>query len=239
MDRATCRGYVSLKCEDPQQNRFSIASYNNAIDLAQQQFCIDARAIVKETTLTTTSVVTGPSTVSLPTDFLVAVIVRFQGLKLAPITRLELSFQNGQDWTTLPAGIPQGYDIDSQNQNIELIPGVDAGDAGNNLILDYIAMPPALSADTGNGGNLMNGLTILQYYTPAIINWAAREMLTYVPQTPEIMQKRAEFLKEYERYKSQCIETYANMADEPIRMGGGQHWQDNVIRPRSDPFSEF
>ncbi len=176
MDRATCRNYVALKVEDPQQTKFTAATYNNAIELAQEQFCIDAKVIVKETTLTS---VANTTNIALPVDFLVAILVRHQGIKLAPATRYELSFQSGTDWTTLPPGTPNVYYIDQQADALALVPQPDSGHAVANVLLDYVAIPAALTADTGAGGNLLLGDTILAYYTPAIINWAASEVLTY------------------------------------------------------------
>ena len=220
MDRSTAKSYTSLKSEDPDRTRFTDAQYNNALDLSQAQFAIDARAIIKETTLTLTA---GTGYVALPTDFLVCSLVRHKGLKLKPTTRYELSFQSGEDWEALANGTPTAYFIDEENERIYVVPAPDSGNAGAVLEMLYIAVPAAMSADTDT---LLSSKTILQYYAPAIVAWAARELLSYVPLTQDVLVKRADLLAEYQRYVNQAISTYKNMADEPLRMTGGRNWQD-------------
>ena len=231
MDRITAKGYVSLKIDDPDRTRFSDATYNNALDLSQQQFAIDARSIIKETTLTA---VTAQQEYALPSDFLVSVLVRHKGLQLTPTTKLGLSFQSGQDWTALANGTPVMAYIDEQDNKLGVVPAPDAGAAGANIVLNYVAIPSTLTSDTQV---LLNADTILQYYAPAVVAWAAREMLTYVPQTPEILVKRTELMKDYERYKNQAISTYNNMIDESFRMKGGQHWQTQNTKSKSNAFT--
>lgn len=227
MDRTTARGLVSLKVEDPQQTQFSAAQYNSAIDIAQGQFAIDAKAIVKETTLTAAAGTgVGTTSIVLPTDFLVCILVRHKGLKLAPSTPYDLSFQSGQDFTQLPNGIPTMYYIDRQNDALILVPGTDTGNAGAVVTLDYVAVPTALTTDAST---LLNGDTILSYYAMAVVNWAAAEVLTYLPMDQPKLAKRSLLLQDYQRYTDQAIMVYNNMSDQPLQMRGGRHWQDQKI----------
>lgn len=234
MDRTTARSLVASKVEDPDQTRFSSTQYNNAIDMANQQICIDGRALIESTAVT---LVAGQSTYSLPSDFLVMIMVRCAGLKLAPTTKYELSFQSGQDWTQLPNGTPTMTYMDEQNGKFGLVPAPDstAVAATNACTLDYIGIPAALSSDSSA---LLGNVTILQYYAHAVVAWAAAEVLTYAPITPEISIKRDLLLKDYERYKNQLITTYLNMVNEPLRMSGGQNWQDQHIVQSSNAFSD-
>lgn len=220
MDRQTARNYVALKVEDPQQTKFSATTYNNAIELAQEQFCIDAKAILQESTLTA---VADQSYIALPTDFLVCVLVRHRGLKLGPTNRYALSFQSGTDWTTLPSGTPSSFYIDEQNSRLVMVPAPTSAEAGAVVTINYVAIPTALSADSST---LLAGNTILSYYAPAVVNWAASEVLTYAPLDQSKIIKRSLCLKDYERYVDQCIMVYKNMADEPLQMRGGRTWQD-------------
>lgn len=225
--RATARGLVALKVEDPQQTVFTAAQYNTALDIAQGQFAIDAKAIVKEVILTAPAGTgTGTVAISLPTDFLVTVLVRHMGIKLAPTTPYDLSFQSGQDYNTLPNGIPTMYLIDRQNDDLVLIPGTDAGNAGAVVTLDYVSVPAAMTSDASL---LLNGDVILNYYAMAIVNWAAAECLTYLPMDAPKMAKRGALLADYTRYTDQAIMVYNNMSDQPIQMRGGRHWQDQTL----------
>lgn len=227
MDRTTARGLVALKVEDPNQTVFSVAQYNAAIDIAQTQFAMDAKAIVKETTLTApTGTGTGTVSIALPTDFLVCVLVRHKGIKLAPATPYDLAFQSGQDYNTMPNGVPSMYIVDRQNDALLLVPGTDAGNAGAVVLLDYVAVPAALASDASV---LLGGDTILNYYAMSVVNWAAAECLTYLPMDQPKLAKRAILLKDYERYTDQAIMVYNNMSDQPIQMRGGRHWQDQTL----------
>ncbi len=169
---------------------------------------------------------TGTTSIALPTDFLVCVLVRHQGIKLAPATPYDISFQSGTDYNTLPAGTPTTYIVDRQNDALLLVPGTDAGHAGANVLLDYVAVPVAMTSDADV---LLGGDTILNYYAMAVVNWAASECLTYLPLDQPKMAKRELCMKDYERYVNQAIMVYNNMSDQPIQMRGGRHWQDQTL----------
>lgn len=226
--RATARGLVASKIEDPNQTTLTATQYNTALDLAQTQFAMDAKAIVKSVPLTSTSPASsiGTTSITLPTDFLGCVLVRHLGIKLAPSTPYDLSFQSGQDYNKLPVGVPTMYYIDRQNDALVLVPGCDAGNAGANETLDYISVPAQMTTDATN---LLNGDQILSYYQMAVVNWAAAECLTYLPFDPTKVAKRTVLLKDYERYTDQTIMVYNNMADQPIQMRGGRRWQDQTL----------
>ncbi len=234
MDRTTARSLVASKIEDPDQTKFTATQYNTALDIANQQFCIDGRALIESTSVT---LVAGQAEYTLPTDFLVMIMARANGIKLNPTTKYELSFQAGQDWTTLPNGQPSTIYMDEQNGKFGVVPAPDGTNAALPFTLDYIGIPTAMSADTGSSGTLLNNVTILQYYAMGVVSWAAREMLTYVPQTAEIDAKRRALFEDYQRYFNQLVETYNNMVDEPLRMRGGQVWQDTQLLPQDNAFS--
>lgn len=227
LTRAAARGLVAAKAEDPNQTAITAAQYNTALDLAQTQFAMDAKAIVKSVPLTSVYAgATGPTSIALPNDFLGCVLVRHLGIKLAPTTPYDLAFQSGQDFTQLPAGTPTMYYIDRQNDALVLVPGVDVGDAGANETLDYISVPAVMTSDANS---ILNGDQILSYYNMAVVNWAAAECLTYLPFDPTKVSKREVLLKDYQRYTDQTIMVYNNMADQPIQMRGGKHWQDQTL----------
>jgi hypothetical protein len=237
VDRVTARGLVAAKVEDPEQTRFTATQYNTALDLAQQQFSIDARSIIEAVNVV---LVANQAEYTLPSDFLVMIMCRANGLKLAPTTKYELSFQTEIDWTTLPAGTPTAVYMDEQNGKFGLVPVPDSNNAALPFVLDYIGIPAPMTQDTGGGsaGNLLNNITILQYYAMAVVNWAAYEMLSYVPMTDDVIKKRSAIMADYKTYTSQAITTYNNMTDEPLQMRGGQQWADMVTKVNDTAFSE-
>ena len=230
MDRGTARTFVSLKVEDPSLTKFSATQYNNAIDLAEEQFALDTRCLRKETTLTTSD---GVQEVAVPTDFIVALLVRHDGLKLRPVSRYELSFQHGDDWTA-DTGTPIAFYIDEEDEKIGFYPKPDAANSGANVTLNYVALPVNISSDSTV---LLNAKALLALYHPAVVAWAAHWMLSYLKATPEILLKQSQLIKEYTHFRDQAMETYNNMADEPPQMKGGRHWQDRVLRPKPNAFT--
>lgn len=236
MDRTTARSFVAAKLEDPDQTKFLVSLYNQCLDLAQQQFAIDARSIIEATT---TAMTAGTAEYVLPSDFIVFIMVRHNGIKLAPTTKYELSFQSEVDWTTLPNSTPTAFYMDEQNNKFGLVPAPDGAAAALTLTLDYIGIPVPMTQDTGGdaAGNLLNNNAILQYYAMAIVNWAAYEMLSYVPMTDEVVRKRSALMVDYQRYTNQAITTYNNMTDEPLQMRGGQNWSDQITRQNDNAFS--
>lgn len=236
MDRGTARSLVALKAEDPQQTQFTTEQYNQAIELAEQQFAIDAKAIIREATITVVANQASYGTADgLPSDILMCVLVKHKGLKLRPTDKWSMSFQSATDWTVL-TGTPKAYIFDDENQKLLLINIPQAEDAGANLSLLYIALPAAIANDNTV---LLSARSMLQAYTPAIVNWAAREVLSYKPMTQETIIKQNAFLKEYMLYRDQCIEVYNNMVDQPIQMKGGRNWQDiNALRGKSNAFDD-
>lgn len=230
MDRGTARTFVSLKIEDVNLERFTEAQYNSALDLAEEQFALDTRCLQKETTLTA---VADQAYIDLPTDFMVCVLVRHKGLKLQPVNRWKLSFQNGEDWTD-DVGTPTGYYIDDENERIYFYPIPQTGDAGAYVTLDYIATPTAISDDATV---LLNARALLAIYHPAVVAYAAWQMLSYGPMDQSTLIKRSELMKEYEIYRDRAIDTYNNMADEPIQMKGGRNWQDRAISNDDNAFN--
>lgn len=229
MDRGTCRTYVSLKVEDPNLERFSTTQYNNAIALAEQQFGLDTRVLVKETTLTC---VVAETEIALPTDFLTSVLVRHKGIKLDPTSKADLAFQAGTDWTTI-TGTPRMYYIDEEDEKVGLFPQPLAADAGANVTLNYAAVPAEISSD---GTVLLNAKALLAQYHPAVVAYAAFWMLGYLPTTPEVRTKRGDCLTEYTIYRDRALDTYKNMADAPPRMSGGREWQGQIIKSQGNAF---
>lgn len=230
MDRGTARAFVALKMEDPNLSRFTEAQYNSAIALAEQQFALDTRTLQKETTLT---VVAAESEIALPTDFLVATLVRHKGLMLRPVRKSDLAFQAGVDWTTI-TGTPKSYYIDEEDEKIGLFPKPTSEDAGAYLTLNYAAFPVTISAD---GTSLLNAKAILANYHQAVVSYATFLMLGYQPASQEVLAKRNDCLGEYTMYRDRAIDTYANMADEPIQMKGGRDWNSQIIKSKGNAFN--
>lgn len=233
MDRATARSLVALGAEDKDQTQFTPEQYNTAIELAEQQFAIDGKALIKEETLTIVAGATAEATeIALPTKWLFGVVVLHKGLRLRPVNRFDLSFQNGADWRTV-TGTPVCFYIDEEEEKIGFYPVPQAADAGAFLDVLYAAAPDAISSD---GTALLNAKALLQYYVPAVIAWATWKVLSWKVTTNEIVLKRRECILEYQHYTAQAIEVYKNMGDQPIQMKGGRDWQDRIMRAKPNAF---
>jgi len=224
MDRGTARNLVQLKAEDKDGTQNTPEEYNEAIDLAEEQFAIETRALFDSATLT---VVADQAFVALPTNFLVGILVRHKGLKLRPTNEYDLSFQTGDDWRALK-GTPTAFWINEKEERIELVPRPQTTDAGDNLDLRFAAVPTAL---TGDSSILLDARAFMAYYHPGIVSWAAWGVLGYQTMSPEVGAKRATLIDEGKCYKEKAIEVYKNLANKPPQMKGGRNWTDTAGGP--------
>jgi len=161
---------------------------------------------------------------ALPSDTIDIVSVTANDDLLKRIAKYDLYTQVGNDWAT-ETGSPTHYwiDIDPNNQKLGLYPIPEGGDAGtDNLDIEYIKMPPALTDDSSVP---FDGHTLLYPYHMAIAYWASADLLRVYP-TQEHIVMIQQYMKEYDKAVSDCIETFKHMAEStPMRMRGGRYFK--------------
>jgi len=218
MDRSTARTLVSRRVEDPNLTRWTPAEYNSAIQRANEQFALESKVLKIQTTLTSTANQAFIDISSLTTLFAVR-LVRHKGIKLAPTSEETKAKFSNQDFTD-DKGTPLSFWIDNDRDRLYLYPIPESGDAGENVTLDYFAIPAA-STDSQN---LLNQEAFQQVYTPGIVAYSAWELLGNETPTPAVTQKRADCFSEYQMHVNKAIDFGQNIEQEPIAMTGGRDW---------------
>jgi len=206
MNRGETRTLAANMAEDPNQTRYTATKYNDAIEKAQQQFSMDSKALYKDSSIT---MVAGTAAYSLPTDFMLEKQVVLNGIELSPITRGELQRRKGEDSWADDSGTPKWYIIDPEEarKTITLYPSPDSTDAGTALVLTYYAFPSTLTADASTP---LNASTLMVQFHIGLAAYAAWLLMMYLPQTPEIAQKRNELLAIYTSKVNEAIQTFGN-----------------------------
>ena len=219
MNRGQLRTLTSLKCEDPNLTKFTSTMYNDSLERAQLQFCLDTWALFKDAP--TITVVDGTASYDLPSDFIREKLVTHKGLKLDPISRGTLLFYSkSEDWTTRN-GTPTRFNIDPEEarKKILLYRNPTGADAGANLVLTYYPSPAAMSSDSSTP---FNGSSLMAPFHVAVPAFSAHELLGFLKSTPEGEAKRANFWKEYQDKIADAISSYGNTKSESLRMKGGR-----------------
>jgi len=221
MNRGELRTLTSRLCEDPGQTRFTPAQYNDGIDKAAKQFVMDSKALYKDFAIT---VVAGTAAYSLPTDFQYEKEVTLNGVELKPISRASLQGMKSDRWDD-DEGTPKYFIIDPEEarKTLTLYPKPTSTDSGTAIVLTYYPVPSTMSAD---GDTPLNGSALMVQFHIGLAHWAAWLLMSYLPQTPEISQKRAEFFGNYQAKVTEAIQTFGNTKSEPL----GFHVKDVRVR---------
>lgn len=144
-----------------------------------------------------------------------------KGLDLKRISKFELDRYTQQDWTD-DKGTPRYYyvDLDPNNKKYGLYPIPKDADAGANVAIEYIKIPPSLSADSSVP---LDSHTLLAPYHDALAYKAAANLLEIYP-TQETIVMAEKYEAKYKDYVSHCIETFKGLSiTQPVRMRGGRY----------------
>jgi len=213
MNRGELRTLIGNMVEDPNQTRFTAAKYNDAINHSQRQFAMDSKALYKDQSIT---MVSGTAAYSLGTDFMMEKMVVLNGIELSPISRGELQRRKGrEDWTG-DEGTPEFYIIDPEEsrKTITLYPKPNSIDNGTALVVTYYAFPSDLSSDVSVP---LNSSSLMVQFHIGLAAYGAYLMMMYLPQTPEIAQKRGEMYAIYNAKVNEAIQTFGNTKSEAIQ----------------------
>lgn len=216
--RSTLTTLTSLLIGDPSNKLFTTTQVQAKIQEGQERFVLDTRVLTDNTT---GSIVSGTSEYALPSDVLDIKRLAVNGIELERISKFQLDLENSGDWSTT-AGTPKRFyvDLDPNNQKYRLHPIPQDGDVGtNNIAIEYIKIPPTLSADASVP---LDGHTLLTPYHNAIAYWAAKELLTINPSQENIARYTA-YQKKYDDLVSHCIETFKHLAE-------NERWRFRSIR---------
>lgn len=199
---------MGLLIGDPNNGRFTAEQLQSEIQRWQEQFVLDTKCLID---VAQSSIIADTASYDLPTDILDIVRVAHNGIKLERTSEYDLDVRLNQDWSD-DEGTPKLYyvDLDPNNKKIVLYPIPQTADVGtNNLVMEYIKLPPALSSDSSVP---LDSHTLLAAYHDAIAYGAAASLLNILPdQQSLIMIGRYE--KKYNEAVEKCISTFVGLGE--------------------------
>lgn len=205
---------------DPNDSQWSATQKQDRIQEAQEQFVEDTRAL---TDLQNFSIVAGTNTYALATDTLDIIRVSHNGIMLRRYGKFDLDLLTHGNWAII-TGTPTRYFVDytSTTKNLVVTPIPQAGDAGtNNLVVEYVKVPPVLSSDSSQP---LNAQVLLQPYLMALAYHGAAQLLV-ASTNPQDWEKGKNMMRLYQGKVNECIETFKNLAETmPMRMRGGRYF---------------
>lgn len=214
MNLGEIRTLTASMCEDPAQTKFTAVKYNDAINKGNQQFAQDSKALYKDSAIV---MVAGTAAYDLPTDFSYEKAVTLNGIELKPISRATLEAKKTSDRWDDDRGTPKYFIIDPEEarKTITLYPKPDSTDDGTSIVLTYYPVPATISSDSTSP---LNGSTLMVQFHIGIAAYAAWLLLSFLTQTPEIAQKRADLFNTYKAKIDEAIQTFGNTKSEPLSM---------------------
>jgi hypothetical protein len=207
---------------DPQQTRYPNL-YTQALNLGQQQFALDSKALWKDASF---AIAGGSASVNLPSDFMWEKAVTYSKTNgnsyyaLQPKTRADMIRNRADDWTQI-TGDPLFYIVDPEEarKTLTVSPFPPSGDLGGTLVLTYFPLPADMAA---GGDSPLNAYALLSQFHGSIAAWAAWFLLAAETVTPEIQAKRKDLLSLYNDGVSLATDTFRNTVSAPLRMRGAR-----------------
>ncbi len=219
MTRSELVTRVGLLIGDPNNDRFTATQVQSEVQKWQEQFVLDTKCLID---VSQSSIVSGTASYDLPTDILDVVRVAHDGIKLERTSEYDLDVMLNQDWSD-DTGTPTLYyvDLDPNNKKIILYPIPQSGDVGtNNLVVEYIKLPPALSSDSSVP---LDSHTLLAAYHDAIAYGAAASLLNIQPDQAALVMI-GQYEKKYQKAVSDCIDGFVNLGkSNPINIYRGRN----------------
>lgn len=217
---------VGKLTSDPNHDRYSFADINEELNNSQNKWNIDAKVIKDTVTVTTVSNQRQYSITALGTPIAFPRVTH-KGIDLKKRSKSWMDLYSGSDWT-LDIGTPRAFFIEATDpdlQYITLYPMPQDGDAGTNLVLEYIKIHTPMSADgdvpfmSGTASNIL-----LRPYDWGLGYDVASRLLARDPSDANA-KKQVDFKKIADDVMSQLIQNFKELeAEEPKRMRGGRNW---------------
>lgn len=230
MDLAALRVLIGALTNDPNHDRYTTAHIDVELDNTQDEWNVEARIITDTITMTTVA-----GTRQYPLSGFTGTPIAFprathKGLDLVKVEKSYLDLYSGGDWTQ-QVGTPRKFLVEATDPDVQMFtvfPTPEDGDAGDNLVSEYVKRhtPMASASDTP-----FNALPLLLPYHYGIAYDVACRLLLRDP-TPENNQKvfgadgRSGYRAEANTVKSNVIQVFSALRrQEPMRLRGGRKWR--------------
>lgn len=221
---------------DPNHDRYSSNQVYSELDNTQTAWNIEIKIIKDTVTLT---VVDGTRQYALtdltgtPIDF---PRVTHKGILIEKRSKQWFDLYSGADWT-VDIGTPKSFfieQLDPAVQYLTLHPTPQAGDAGANLVVEYIKAHTSMSSDSdvpflsGSDSNY-----ILRPYDWGLAYDASARLLLRDPSEANA-KKSADYGNVAAGVRASLIQVFKALeAETPKRVRGGRTWNSgNIVKPK-------
>lgn len=232
MTLSDLQALIGSLTNDPNHDRYSLSDINTELDNTQDDWNVKAK-IIKDTI--TITVVDGTRQYALsgltgtPISF---PRVTHKGLDLGKRSKAWLDHASGTDWT-VAIGTPKFFVIegeDPDNQFITLQPIPQSGDAGANLVVEYIKRHTPMSAASDTPFmSVTTANYLLRPYDWGVAYTTAARLLTRDPDAASV-NKSVNYLRIGDNVLSDVIQVFKALeAEEPKRIAGGRYWNSGYL----------
>lgn len=223
MDFSTLQAYIGGLTNDPGHARYSLSDINTELDNVQDRWNIHAKILKDTVTLTTVDGTRQYALSGLTGTPIAFTRVAHKGIELRRRDKSWFDMFTGEDWSD-DTGTPVNYLIeftDPDNQFLTVYPIPQSGDAGDNLVVEYIKQHTAMSAATDEP---FNSNTILRPYHSGVAYEAAANLLLRDP-NQESVAKFGPYMKLANDALAEVIQTFkAQEREEPMRLRTRAIW---------------
>lgn len=216
--RSSLVSLASFRIRDPNNDEYTVAQVQAAIQWAQEQFVLDTRALRDSTTGST---VANQQEYALPTDVMDIIRLAVSGVELQRISKADLDFYNTARWDQTYGTTPIYFyvDLDPNNQKYGFYP-IPSASGSSDIAIEYVKIPPVLSSDSSVP---LDGHTLLIPFHNALAELAALDLLKNKTD-PVFNLIKADCRRAYNDAVSDCIETFKHLEQtENLRFKGGRY----------------
>lgn len=223
---------VGSLTNDPNHDRYSLADINTELNNTQSQWNQEIKIIKFTATITTiagtrryalSSLLTG-TPISFPR-------VTHKGIDLKKRSKSWLDLYTSSDWTQ-QIGTPTDFFIEDANsqelnniQYLTVFPTPQSGDAGANLVVEYVVTQTPMSASSDVPFTLTNFTNYLMRPYDFYLAYSAAARLLARDPSPENNGRAAQYLEIAREGKELIVNVFKNLeAEEPLRLRGGRNW---------------
>lgn len=224
---------IGALCNDPNHDRYTLSDISTELDNTMDDWNIKARIIKDTSTLTTVdgtrqyalSTLTG-TPISFPR-------VTHKGLELTKRSKSWLDLYSGNDWTT-NLGTPKFFIIEAEDPAIQYLtvqPTPQSGDAGANLVVEYIKRHTSMSAASDTP--FMSGTEVNYLMRPYDWGLAYATSSRLLARDPSTINddKAAKYAKLGMNVLDDVIQVFENLEEEePPRLQGGRYWSSGNVQ---------
>lgn len=208
---------------DANHDRYTTSQIDTQLDNVQNRWNITAGILVETATITTVD-----GTRTYPFTDLTGTVIGFRrvthkGLPLEKKSKAFFDLYTNDDWSD-DIGTPKYYyiDTDATGFNIVLYPVPQSGDAGANLVVEYIFAHTPMSSDSDSP---FNSLTYLAPYDYGVAYEVAGNLLIQDP-NPQNQVKVDRYQRVANNVLAEVVQVFKALdKEEPLRMTGGRWWR--------------